>query len=125
MYETDKHTGKPTEYTFIPCSIRKGANISRHNDDTLNIYIPGIKTVNRLLREYPGIFRSFQKGDTEGTLLFRESDIVKAASILKARVMGKNMSPKPKRQIVLSKERKQALSDRMKELHSNKILLEK
>lgn len=79
-----------------------------------------MKTVNRLLKEYPDLFKPFQIGDSEATLLFSEADIEKAAAILKARVMGKNKSPKPKRQIVISEDRKKELSEQMKELQSNK-----
>jgi hypothetical protein len=39
---------------------------------------------------------------------------------LKARVMGKNKSPKPKRQVTISEERKHELSDRMKILQANR-----
>lgn len=117
LFEIDK-AGKPCEFTFIPCRIKKGANICRHNGDVLNIYIPSIKMANRLSREYPDLFKPFQTGDSEAVLLFNEADIEKAAAILKARVMGKGMSPKPKRKVTISEERKQELSERMKELHS-------
>ena len=60
LYETDKRTGKPCEFTFIPCGIRRGANICRHNDDTLNVFIPGFGTADRLLKEYPDIFKPFR-----------------------------------------------------------------
>ncbi|NLU26148.1 MAG: hypothetical protein GXX00_03175 [Hungateiclostridium thermocellum] len=124
MYETDTRTGQAAEFTFIPCRIRPGANIYRFSDNTLAAYIPGIKTVNKLLNEHPNIFRPFSIGDPEGVLLFNEEDITQAAIILKARVKGKNLSPKPKRKRVLTEEQKQALSDRMKK-HNNKKLLEK
>lgn len=75
------------------------------------------------MKEYSDIFKPFQIGDTEVTLLFRESDIEKVATMLKARVMGKNMNPKPKRKVVLSEERKQALSDRMKQIHVNSKII--
>lgn len=95
--ETDKRTGKPLEFTFVPCRIKKGTNICRHNADTLNVYIPGIKTANRLLKEYPDIFKPFQAGDSEATLLFPECMIDEAAIILKAIVKGANTSPRSKR----------------------------
>jgi len=112
MYECDK-AGAACEFAFIPCLIKKGSNICRQSDDTLNVYIPSIKIVNRLLKEYPDIFRPFQVGDTEGTLLFKESDIEKAAVILKARVMGKGMNPKPKRRVNFSEEYKKLLTERL------------
>lgn len=96
VYETDS-TGKPAEFTFIPCRIRKGANICRHDDNTLDVYIPGIKTVRRLLKEYPGIFKPYQTGDTEATLLFQESLMSEVAKILKPFVTGKGISPRSKR----------------------------
>ena len=119
LFEIDK-TGKALEFSFIPCRIKKGANIVRHSDNMLNVFIPSIKIVNSLLNDLPDLFKPFQIGDREGTLLFKESDIEKAATLLKARVMGKGMSPKPKRQITISEDRKKELSDRMKELQSNK-----
>ena len=120
LYECDKKTDKSCEFTFIPCRIKKGSNIYRHNDDVLSAYISSAKLAHRLLKEYPDLFKAFQMGDSEATLLFNETYIERAAVILKARIMGKDLSPKPKRQIVISKERKQVLSDRMKELQSNK-----
>ena len=123
VYEVDKSSGQPYEFAFIPCLIKKGANICRHSDNMLNAYIPSTKIANRLLKEYPDVFTPLQVGDKEATLLFRESDIEKAATILKARVMGKNKSPKPKRRIVISEERKQALSDRMKQIHVNSKII--
>ena len=41
LFETDK-AGKACEFTYIPCGIRKGANICRHSNDMLNIFIPSI-----------------------------------------------------------------------------------
>lgn len=125
LYETDKRTGKVCEFTFIPCRVRKGANICRYSDTMLNVYIPGKPTVNRLLTEHPEIFKPLQIGDTEGTLLFPESMIGAVVDILKPFVMGKNKSPRPKRKVIISEERKQELSNRMKELHRNKVLLER
>ena len=124
VYETDKRTGKPCEFTFIPCGIRKGANICRHNDDTLNVFIPGFGTADRLLKEYPDLFQPFQVGDSEATLLFKESDIERAAVILKARTKGKDMSARPKRQVTISDDRKKELVDRMKEINRIKKSLE-
>ena len=96
VYECDKTSGKPEENTFIPCRIRKGANICRHNETTLNVYVPGIKAVKRILSQYPDIFTSFQMGDWEVTLLFPESKIEQAAAILRPIVKGANVSPKSK-----------------------------
>lgn len=120
MYEMDK-SEKPCEFTLIPCRIRKDASICRHNDDTLNAYIPSIKTVNRLLRDYPDIFKPYQIGDSEGTLLFAELDMIKAAAILKPRVLGKNLNPKPKKQRHISEAERKILSDRMKKLNHNRF----
>ena len=125
VYECDKRTGQPYEFTYVPCLIKKGSNVCRHSDNTLNVYISSAKIANRLLKECPDLFKPFQIGDSEAVLLFKEADIEKAAAILKARVLGKNMNPRPKRKVMLSEERKKILSDRMKELHRNKILLER
>lgn len=103
LYETDKRTGAACEFTYIPCRIHKGSDIYRYSDDTLATYITSIKVFNRLLREYPDLFRPHQTGDSEGTLLFPESRMNEAAIILKARI---------KRQV--SEEQKQILTDRIK-----------
>jgi len=124
LYETDK-AGKACEFTFIPCRIKKGSNIVRYSDNMLNAYIPSIKIVNRLLNDFPELFKPCQIGDSEGTLLFKESDIEQAATILKARVMGKGMSPKPKRIVTISDERKQELSIRMKRIQANNKIIGK
>ena len=118
LYEIDK-AGKPCEFSFIPCRIKKGASIVRHNVDTLNVYIPGAKAVNKLLKEYPYIFKPFQIGSAEGTFLFPESLLLEAAEVLRPYVKGKNMSPKPKRKVTISEERKKELSERMKRLHAD------
>ena len=97
VYETDKRTGKALEFTFIPCRIKKGANICRHNKNTLNVYIPSTRIIGYLLRKYPDIFKPFQNGDEESTLLFSESMFPEAESILKPYKMGKNISPRSKR----------------------------
>lgn len=121
LYETDKRTGQAAEFTFIPCRIRPGANIYRFNDDTLAACIPGSRTANRLLQEYSNIFRPFQTGDAEAIFLFDEANISQAAAILKARVKGKNLSPRPKRKLNLSNEQRRVLSERMAEVrkHNN------
>ena len=92
LYETDKQ-GKACEFTYIPCGIIKGCNICRHSYNTLNVYIPSSRTAKRLLSEYPEIFKPFQVGDNEATLLFSECKMDEAAVILRARVKGKNMNP--------------------------------
>ncbi|NJD04658.1 MAG: hypothetical protein FIA99_19135 [Ruminiclostridium sp.] len=94
ILETDKKTGKPLEFTFIPCRIYKGANICRYSGTMLNAYLPSIKVFNRLLKEHPELFTAFQTGSSEGTLLFKESDMEEAAIILKAYTLGKNISPR-------------------------------
>lgn len=120
LYETDVRTGAACEFTFVPCRIAKGANICRHGEETLNAYIPSIKIIRRLLKEYPELFTKFQIGDKEGTILFKESDMGKVESLLKPRVLGKNVSPRPKKKRNLSEEQRQVLSDRMKSM--NKLL---
>lgn len=112
IYETDKQ-GKACEFAYIPCGIMRGCNICRHSDNTLNVNIPSIRTANRLLKEYPEIFKPFQVGDNEASLLFQESDMDKAATILKVRVKGKNQSPKPKRKCNLTKKQRQAIGERL------------
>lgn len=96
IFECDKNTGKPLENTFIPCRVRKGVNICRYNETTLNVYIPGIKAVKTLLGKHPDIFTLFQMGDHEATLLFPESKMQQAAAILKPIIKGANISPKSK-----------------------------
>ena len=124
LYETDTRTGQAAEFTFVPCRIRKGAVIYRFNDNILAVYIPGSRTANRLLQEHPDIFRSFQTGDSESSLLFDEKNIDRAATVLLPRVKGRNMSPKPRKKINLSDEQRKSLSERMKK-HNSKKLLEK
>lgn len=126
IYETDERTGKPLEFAYIPCRIRKGASICRHEGDILNVFVPGAKAVSKILNEYSDIFKPFQIGGTEGTFLFPESSLAEVAWILKPYVKGKNKNPKPKRQVTISDERKLELSIRMKQLHANvKIIREK
>lgn len=95
-FEMNKQ-GKPCEFAFIPCAIKKGSNICRHNDNVLNIYIPSSKIINRLQQEHPDLFKSFQAGNGEGTLLFNEIDLPEVAKILKIRTKGCNVSPRSKR----------------------------
>lgn len=98
--EIDK-SGKPCEFTFVPCSIKKGSNICRHSDNVLNLYIPSVKIGNRLLSEYPKIFKLFLQGDEETVLLFAETDMDIVAGIVKARTKGSNISPRSKRNLNL------------------------
>jgi len=95
IYEMDVKTGKPLEACYIKC--RRGVNIYRHSDNVLSAYIPSRMRSTYLLKEYPGLFTTFQIGDKESTILFDESKIEEAASILSAMVKGKNVSPKSKR----------------------------
>ena len=97
VYERDVRTGKHTEFTFIPCRIKKGANIYRHDNDVLSVYIPSAIIANRLLKDHVDIFKPFQMGDTEAALLFPESLLYKAVEILKPYVQGANISPRAKR----------------------------
>lgn len=95
IFEMDLRTGKPLEACFIKC--RRSVNIYRHNDTVLSAYIPSKMRCTYLLKEYPELFTAFQTGDKEGTVLFNESDIEKAISILGAIVKGANVSPRSKR----------------------------
>ncbi len=97
IYEIDKRTGKPLEFTFLPCRIKRGSDISRYNENTLSAYIPSIKITNKLLKVYPDIFKPFRIGDSEAILLFPESLIQEAAAILKTYTKGQNVSPRSKR----------------------------
>lgn len=125
LFETDKN-GKACEFVHIPCRIRKGASICRHNCDTPNVYLPSIKIANRLIKEFPDLFKPFQVGNSEATLLFMESDMEKVAAILKARTKGKDMSARPKRQIAISDDKRKELSEKMKRIQANnKIIGEK
>lgn len=94
IFEIDKRTGMACEFSYIP--ILGGGNICRHDDKTLNVFISS----NRgkfLLKDYPDLFRVFQQGQTEMTLLFDESNIKQVAAILKVKIQGKNVSPRAKR----------------------------
>lgn len=95
-FEMDKKC-KPCEFSFMPCAIKKGSNICRHNADILNIYVPSGIVIKNLLKAYPQLFKKFQHGDYDGTLLFAESDMPTVAKILKARTKGANVSPRAKR----------------------------
>lgn len=99
VYEMDKRTGKPAESSYIPCRIKKGANICRHNNSILSVYILGIRLIHKLLKEYPSIFRLYKAWDNEGVLLFDESNMSEVARILKPIVQGKNTFPKSRRNI--------------------------
>ena len=93
VFEMDAVTGKPVEFAFIPCKIKKCANICRHDKNNLNAYIPGARISKRLLQEYPNIFSYFQSGEKGVTLLFPEPMMDKAVKILKPYVLGKSISP--------------------------------
>ena len=121
VFEIDKRTGKPGEFSYIPCGIKKGSNICRHSESMHNVFILSIKIANRLLREHPELFKPFQMGDSEATLLFNEANIEKAAAILKVRVMGKDMSPRPKRKVIISVEHIKVLSDRLTKINACRV----
>lgn len=121
MFECDTRTGQAAEFSYIPCLIRPGANIYRFNDDTLAAYIPGMRTVNRLLQEHSDLFRPLQAGDSEATLLFNEANISQAAAILKARVKGKNKNPKPKKKYNLTDEQRKRIGERLKAARTSKL----
>ena len=117
LYEVDKY-GKATnsaEATYIPCNIKKGSLIGRYNDDTMYAYVNSIKIYNALLKESPNIFNKFQEGDKEGSVLFPEAQMEYVAERLKARKLGKGMSPKPKRKVNMTAEQKQEFVERMNE----------
>ena len=118
LCEVDIKTGKPCEFGVIPCLIKKGSNICRQNGSVLNLYIPSTKIANRLLKEYPDLFNPLFIGDSEAVLLFNESDIEQVASIVKAKVKGRNKSPNPKRKYAISEERKQILINQLKAYNS-------
>ena len=118
LYEVDKY-GKATnsaEATYIPCNIKKGSLIGRYNDDTMYAYVNSIKIYNALLRESPKIFNKFQEGDKEGAVLFPESQMEYVAKRLKARLLGKGMSPRPKRKAYITDERRKELSEQLKNI---------
>lgn len=87
---------KPQEFTFIPCRLKSGTNICRHNEKTLSVYIPSSIMARNLLIDYPDMFTLFQIGDREAILLFPESMLPEAAIILKAYIQGRNISPRSK-----------------------------
>ena len=123
LYDLDKQ-GKPCEFIYIPCGIHKGSNICRHDSNTLNAYITSSIVANNLLRDHHDLFGIFQMGDSEATLLFPESRMEEAAIILKAKVLGKNLGPRPKRKVVISEDRKKILSERMRQMKANCVIIE-
>lgn len=122
LFEVDKQ-GKPAEFSFIPCRIKRNSSIYRHNSTTLGAYVVGKYTINKLIG-LPELFKPFQVGDSEASFLFPERLLPEAAAILRPYVKGAALSPKPRRKIAVSDERKQELADRMRKLHANKVLLE-
>ena len=96
VFETDTH-GKPMEFTYIPCRVKKGASVCRHDAGTLNVLIPGHSTADRLLKEYPDLFEEWQMGTGEATLTFPEARLSEAARVLKPFTLGKAISPRSKR----------------------------
>lgn len=99
VYEMDMQTRKPCEFSFIPCRIKKGANIYRNNDKELYVYLPSGQIGNRLLKEYPDLFRLFLQSSCETILCFDEPRMSEAAKILKPWTSGKNIFPGSKRNI--------------------------
>jgi hypothetical protein len=95
-YEIDK-SGKPCEFTFLPLKLKRGASICRHNETTLNLYVPSKIIAKRLLVEYQDLFTLLSMGDSEGILLFPESKLPEAAAILKPYIKGCKVSPRSKR----------------------------
>ncbi|MBP3284392.1 MAG: hypothetical protein J6M02_02710 [Clostridia bacterium] len=98
VYEFDKY-GNPCEFTYIPCNIKKGANIYRYSKNQLCIYIPSLRIANTLLKEYSSIFKEYIWGDFEAVLIFNESNIKDVESVLKIYKKGANISPKSKQNI--------------------------
>ena len=96
-YEFDKRTGKPLEFNYIKC--RNKIEIFRHKDKVLVTYIQSRIKGTYLLKLYPDLFKLFQDGDKECTLLFNESDMEVVANILGAMTKGCNVSPRSKRNI--------------------------
>ena len=97
-YEFDSE-GKPAEFTFIPCCIKKGANIYRYSDTKLCVYIPSVCIAKRLAKVHSEIFSIHLEGDYEVVLIFDEKDIEKTEDILKIYKKGKNTSPKSKKNL--------------------------
>ena len=102
-YELDKFK-KKCEFKYIPCSRYKGAEIYRHSDKKLSVYIPSVVVGKSIAKEYPALFKLETETSCEIVLLFDEVDLIKAANILKAR--------KKVKRILTDDQRKQ-LSERM------------
>lgn len=94
-YEFDKQ-GKPQEFTFIPCGIKKGSNIYRYDNDKLLLYLPSKRLTNKLLLKHSNIFKLHLEGDYEAVLIFEEKYLETIESDLKIYKKGKNISPKSK-----------------------------
>ena len=97
-YEFDSQ-GKPAEFTFIPCCIKRGANIYRYSETKLCVYIPRVCIAKRLVKNYGEIFSIHLEGDCEVILIFDEKDIKKTEDILKIYKKGKNISYKSKKNL--------------------------
>ncbi len=99
VFEMDRRMHKPCEFAFIPCKVKKGTTIYRRNDDELLVYIPSVQIGNRLLKEYPKLFRKYQQSSCETVLVFKESDMKDAATVLKAWTSRKNFYPGSKKNL--------------------------
>jgi hypothetical protein len=62
-------------------------------------YISSVIIGSRLLKEHPDLFRLFLQSDCEIILSFDESKMNEAARILKAWILGRNISPSSKRNV--------------------------
>ena len=120
LYECDVRTGKPQEFTYIPCRIKKGSNICRHSETMLNAYITSAKIIQRLLREHPDIFTMLQDCDYEGTLLFPESRIDEVAPILKIQTSGRTLSSRPKYTQNITPEERERRTQRIQEYNAKR-----
>jgi len=97
-YEFDRD-GKPAEFTFIPCCIKRGANIYRYSENKLCVYIPSVCIAKRLAKTHSKIFSIYLEGDSEVVLIFDEKNIKATEGILKIYKKGKNISPKSKKNL--------------------------
>ena len=102
-YELDKFK-KKCEFTYIPCSRKKGTQIYRYSESKLGVYIQSTQIGKSIAKEYPALFKIETETSCEIVLLFDEVDLIKAANILKAR--------KKVKRILTDDQRKQ-LSERM------------
>jgi hypothetical protein len=103
--------------TYLKC--RNGVTIHRYSDNTLKIYFPTTGYANNRIKEIESegvTLKLFQKGDSESTYLFSESDLPIIADILKAVTRGADKSPKVnvnRKKREYTEEEKEVLKERM------------